>query len=297
VGCGTVNPDPFGKFTISLQKVREGADEALKINDEANRERFINETAEASQTPRGSGAVQNLLIQGVEGEPFAWEMNKVPLFMTSPQFRSGVYTLNSTLIAYAELLSTLAGSDLVSQTEFDDLAKDLNAGLKSAAATLQLENSENISGIISAAASQAAFAYINNKRQSKLHEFLEQNQTLIVEISDKLQSAIRIAVRNLRQNYDEESQNLARQLAPNTSVKFKARKTTVTKLIQLNVEFLTRLRIMEALNNSYRSLPQAHAELMIAVDKPGHDLAAVKGLYENGKHLYDLYNDLKKESE
>jgi hypothetical protein len=67
---------------------------------------------------------------------------------------------------------------------------------------------------------------------------------------------------------------------------------TITKLIELNEDFLTRFRILEALNNSYRSLPNAHTELMNAVEKPGYDLAAVKGLYENGKHMYDLYREL-----
>jgi len=292
VGCGTINPEPFGKFTTSLQEVRTGADEALKYNDTANRDRYIEETAEFSQTSGGSEAVQNLLIQGVEDEPFAWEMNNVPLFMISPQFRAGVYTLNNTLIAYSELLATLSGSDIVSQTEFDDMAKDLNASLKSAATTLQLKDSQNIVGIISAGASQAAYSYINHKRLKNLRDILEKNQPLIVELSNKLQAAIRIAVRNLRQNYDENSIRLARELRPNTSVKIEARKKTVMKLIELNEDFLTRLRILEALNNSYRSLPKAHTELMNAVEKPGYDLAAVKGLYENGKHMYDLYREL-----
>lgn len=292
ISCATINPDPFGKFTTSLQEVRTGADEALKYNDLANRNRFIDETAEASQTSKGSAAIQNLLIQSVEGKPFAWEMNNVPLFMVSPQFRAGIYTLNSTLIAYSELLATLAGSDIVSQTEFDGMAKDLNAGIKSAASTLQLKDTQEISGIISVGASQAAYSYIDHKRRKKLLDILEKNQPLIVSLSDKLQSAIGIAVRNLRQNYDENSMRLARELKPNPSVEIEARKRTVMKLIELNEDFLTRLRILEALNNTYRSLPQAHAELMNAIEEPGYDLAAVKGLYENGKHMYDLYREL-----
>lgn len=291
-GCGAINPEPFSKLTTALQEVRTGADEALKYNDVTSRNRFIEETAEASQTSSGSEAVQNLLIQGVEGKPFAWKMNKVPLFMISPQFRSGVYTLNSTLIAYSELLATLAGSNIVSQTEFDDMAKDLNSSLKSAASTLQLKDSQEISGIISTGASQAAYAFINHKRRKKLFEILEKNQPLIIVISDKLQEAIRIAVRNLSQNYDENSIRLVRGLIPDPSVTIEARKRTLTKLIELNEDYLTRLRILEALNNSYRSLPKAHTELMNAIEEPGYDLTTVKGLYENGKHMYDLYKEL-----
>lgn len=291
-GCGSINPEPFGKLTLSLQEVRNGADEALKYSDTENRSRFVEETAAASQTDNGSIAVQNLLIQGVDEKPFAWQMNTVPLFMISPQFRSGVYTLNSTLIAYSELLAALAGSDIITQSEFDDMAKDLNASLKSAATTLQLKDPENVIGIISVGASRAAYSYIDHKRKNKLQDILIENQPLISKISDKLQDAIRIAALNLRQNYDENSIKLASQLKPNPSVGIENRKQAVIKLIELNENFLTNLRILEALYNTYRSLPKAHAELLIAIERPEYDLAAVRGLYENGKHMHSLYKEL-----
>ena len=294
-GCSTIKQQPFASFSSSLQELRKGADEALKYNDTANRKRFIEETAKASLTADGAEDVKNLLIQSVEGEPFAWQMTQVPLFMVSPQFRSGVYTLNSTLVAYAELLASLADSDLVSQKQFDAMAKDLNANLKAAASTLQFEGVDEGVGIFSVAASKAAHGYIDSKRRSKLQETLEKNQPLIVNISDMLQGAIRIAVFNLRQNYDQRSIKIARQLVPNQSIKLATRKKTVEALVELNEDYLMRLRILESLNNSYRSLPAAHLELIKAIEKPGYNLAAVQALYENGKHMYHLYKEMQPE--
>lgn len=51
-GCGTVQQQPFAKFSLSLQELRKGADEALKYNDSANRTRFIKvQTSWLGQAP------------------------------------------------------------------------------------------------------------------------------------------------------------------------------------------------------------------------------------------------------
>jgi hypothetical protein len=293
-GCGTIRQEPFAEFSNAVQQLRKGADEALRYNDELNRSRFIEETAEASERSDGADAVENLLIEGIAAQPFAWKMTEVPLFMASLRFRSGIYTLNSTLLAYSELLSDLADSGLVSQKEFDLMAKDLNSNLIAAATALKFEGSEKSVGIISVAASRAAYAYIDHRRRDNLREVLEKNQPLIEDLSQKLQGAIRLAARNLRQDYEQRSKRLADQLIPNPSVGLSARKKTVEALVELNEDYLMRLGILEALHNSYRSLPSAHRELNEAVTKPGYNLASVNELFENGKHLYGLYKDLQK---
>jgi len=294
-GCGTIRQEPFAEFSNAVQQLRKGADEALKYNDELNRNRFIEETAKASERRDGAKAVENLLIEGIADQPFAWRMTEVPLFMVSPQFRSGIYTLNSTLVAYSELLSDLADSDLVSQKEFDLMAKDLNSNLIAAATALKFEDSQKGVGMISVAASEAAYAYIDHRRRKNLRKVLEKNQPLIEDLSQKLQGAIRTAARNLRQDYEERSKRLADQLVPNPTTELPARKKTVEALVELNEDYLMRLGILEALHNSYRSLPAAHRELNEAVTKPGYNLASVKELFESGKHLYQLYKDLQKE--
>lgn len=57
----------------------------------------------------------------------------------------------------------------------------------------------------SIAPSQATRACSDYKRRSKLREALEKNQPLKFNLSAMLQKAIRIAVLNLRQDYDQRS--------------------------------------------------------------------------------------------
>lgn len=288
-GCGAVHSNPFAEFTASLQEVESGADAALRYLDSVNRDSFIQETAEASQSTEGFEAVQRMLLSGDDRNDAAGEMDSARLFVISPRFRSGINMLNNTLVSYSQLLETLAGSRNVSQTEFEGMIKELNEEIKSAVATLQSSGSEGIGGMVSTDASQAACAYIDDKRNRNLRKVLEENQPLIVELSGSLQDTIQASVRNIRTSYDDSRIKLGRELRPDLTVGIDARKQTVAELIELNDDFVTRLRILESLNDSYRLLPKAHAELVLAMEKPGHDLTAVNELFENGARMHTLY--------
>ncbi len=292
-GCGAVHSDPFAKFTASLQEVDSGADEALRYAEIADRQRLIQEAADASQNAEGFDAVQNLLISVDDRDPFTWKMDGTEELMVSLQFRWGINTLNSTIISYSEFLTALAGSGMVSETDFYGMAQELNMKIKSAAAALRLENSNEIEGIVSTGASEEARTHISHKKNEKLQKILEENQPLIVDISDRLQGAIQTAAEHLRSDYDENSIKLARDLRPDLTVSLETRKRNVAKLLDLNDEFLTRLRILETLKETYRLLPKAHAELIVAVKKPACDLTAIDELYENGKRMNALYKKLR----
>jgi len=70
-----------------------------------------------------------------------------------------------------------ADSDLVSQKEFDLMAKDLNSNLIAAATALKFEDSQKGVGMISVAASEAAYAYIDHRRRKNLRKVLEKKPT------------------------------------------------------------------------------------------------------------------------
>jgi hypothetical protein len=296
VGCGTIRQRSFAEFTDSVQQFRNGADDALRYSDEANRTRFIEKTAGAGAGSEDADAVSNLLMETIPGRPFAWKMPGIPLFMVSPQFRSGVYALNSTLLAYSELLSDLADSDLVTTESFDAMAKDLNASLLAAAHALEFENAGKGIGIISAAASEAAHSYIDYRRRGMLKEVLEKNQPMIDDLSEKLQGAMRLAARNLRQNHEEQSKKLAGKLVQKKSVSVTVRRKTIIALMKLDEEYIARRTVLEALHNSYRALSGAHRELTEAVTTPGTTLASVQELNENGKYLHELFKDTQEEN-
>ena len=295
VGCATIKPlklEPFNEFSNSIQELRSGADAALTLNDETNRERFISETVEKSLKPEGAQAIENLLISGNESNPFIWKMEKVPLFMMSPRFRQGVYNLNTSLIEYAELLGVIAAPDLVSQSYFDSLTKDLNANLMAAISTLDVEYMNQEIGLFSVAATKIFQEYVENHRVSVLRDALQKNQGNIEFIALSLQKAMRLAAANLNKDYYKRSMELALQLTPSAGGNKSVRRKKVEELIKANELYVNRLSIIETLHNSYRALPGAHRELIKAVEKPEINLSAIRNLYANGKRLHDLYKEI-----
>ncbi|MFC1885033.1 hypothetical protein ACFL2O_09705 [Thermodesulfobacteriota bacterium] len=289
-GCASINPKPFAGFAESIQSLRQGADAALAIQDEENRVRFIDETVEDMGNPEyAEDAVQNLLI---EGKLFEWKMNRKPLYMTSKRFRSGVFSLNSALFIYSGLLKELASEELVDRQKFDKLAKDLNANLMSAAKALDISDAKRDIALFSVVASAAAHAYIESRRQKHLLEAIINNQKQMEILSAGLQEAVRISVRNLRQNYEERSKKLADEFSMNPNMSESKRRSLVETLVKLNEEFITRLAVMESLHNAYGTLTSAHNELSEAIKKPELSLSYIAELYEQGRHLHKLYKEL-----
>src|SRR5450631_1607664 len=159
-GCPRVNPQPFIQFSDSTLELRKGADAALTINDDANKERFIEQTAAASLTPEGAEAVNNLLMTTDPKDPFAWHMEKTPLFMQSQRFRAGIYTLNTALVNYAELIKELSSPESLSPERLDKLTIDLNANLGSAARSLGINDAGHELALFSLAATELLKTYL-----------------------------------------------------------------------------------------------------------------------------------------
>jgi hypothetical protein len=292
-GCSTVNPQPFSRFSDSVQELRKGADAALQFNDEENRAWFLEKSARDIGDPTlGADAIKGLAIKG---EEFSWHMEPTPLFMASKRFRKGVYRLNTVLINYSELLRSISASELVDVKEFETLAADLNANLKSAAKSMKMDLSEGVGkgiAIFSVAASTAARLAVESKRKHKLIEALKKNQEQIGILSAKLQGAALIAAENLWDIYEDHKRILFKQLFDVKDKPESQRKKMVEEFLAWNEDFVHRLNVLESIHDAYGALPNAHRELAEALEKPDTSLEAINELFEHGKHLYDLYKDL-----
>lgn len=292
-GCATVDPQPFSEFSLAVQELRDGADGALAVNNQSNRAAYIAQIAKQSQSPEGMDAVMNLLIGKVENDPFGWEMKTVPLFMMSARFQSGVYNLNNSLVAYADLLKSLASPELVSRERFDSLARDLDAGLTAAAEQLDFKATDKEIALFSVAARQAAYAFLDNKRSRSLQKVVEANQENIDVLAEQLQEALRLASWNLWVVYKNERATLSKKLTPASDDSLAAREKTVKEFVELNEGYISRLEILRALNGSVQTLPNAHRELAQAIKSPKMTMSSVRNLAKQGRSLNKLFRELK----
>lgn len=293
-GCPKTNPKPFIQFSESIQELRTGADAALTINDEENKERFIEQTAAASLTPEGADAINNLLLTTDPTDPFAWHMDKTPLFMKSQNFRSGVYTLNTALVKYAELLKELSSPELLSTERFDDLTKDLNANLGSASVSLGIKDVGKELAIFSVTATETLHTYLEKQRKDALLKALRENHDNLLELSKKMQKAVRLATTNLNHNYSDESGKLIEILADQKMKDLNKKKEQVKKLVEINQVYVNRIAVMQALHESYAALPRVNSDMIKLVENPKFDASTLKEIFENGKHLKNLHGELVK---
>jgi len=286
-GCASVDPKPFATFSESLQELRKGSDAVLSLNEEQNRARFLDKAVRKTGPGGDADFVGNLMMD--RDRSFGWTMKEPPLFLESSRFRAAVRMINEALVSYAGLLADLAAPDLVDPEQFDRMAKDLNGNLASAGRRLGLEGHESELALFSLAASKAAHAAIESKRQGHLKDVLKETQPGIDSVAQALQAAMRIAAQNLEQNYLEGFDATAEQIPGASAAK---RRTSIDQLLRENELYSDRLQALATLDHAYANLPVAHRELLEAIRKPGLDMTTVEDLYESGKHLYSLYEEM-----
>lgn len=288
-GCATVSQPPFQHFADSVQQLRTGADTSLGVVYDRTRDRAIDETA------RGGEALLAVLLTAPADDPFGWTSSRSPLFLTAARFRDGVYRLNSSLVDYAATLSQLASPDLLKPETFNQLATDLNGNLRQALPALGVTTPPNKEIAIFSTVATAAFrAYLQNKQRSALVEALTKNQDAIETAASLGRDAIALTVRAVRNEYEQKSAALAAGIAsPGLSDADKRAKAR--ELIDLNDRFIKELAILRKLHQSYTAVPAAHRELAAATVDPKLGIAAIRLLYDEGRDLQRLYEDLAKQ--
>jgi len=287
-GCATVSQPPFQQFADSVQKVRSGADSALGGLYDQARDRYVDETAQ------GGTALQAALLTAVPGDPFAWSSSSAPLFLQIARFRDGVYRFNSTLVDYAATLAQLASPDLLKPETFDQLATDLNGNLRKALPALGVPADNQSIAIFSTAATAAFRAYLQNKQRSSLLDALTKNQEAIQNTAGLGRDAVTITVLAARNEYDLRSSALAEDIA-RTGASAAERAAKARALVDLNDRFMKELAVLRALNQSYVDLPAAHRDLTAATGDSSVGIAAIRRLYDQGREMERLYEQLSKD--
>ena len=148
--------------------------------------------------------------------------------------------------------------------------------------------------IFSTVATTAFRAYLQNKQRSSLVEALTKNQEAIQNTAGLGQSAVKITVLAVRSEYDLRSNALAQDLA-RAGAAAAERSTKSRALVDLNDRFIKELAVLRALYQSYVDLPAAHQDLAAATGDPKLGIAAIQRLYEQGREMERLYEQLSKD--
>ena len=197
----------------------------------------------------------------------------------------------------------MASGELVDPSGLDKLAADVNGYMLAAAESLDLNaaRSAEITSFFAAAARGVAENYLRSRQRAELASMLANHQATIKSVSALGQDVVVILHDAAWQDYgiDVEaslkqiSDGAANSMTPAPANTASTRRAAVRELIAVNKEHQTRLQILKGLHDAYARLPNAHAELHDAVVNDDFDLRDIRRLAEEGKHLYDLYEELK----
>ena len=134
-GCAKVNSRPFETFAESLRTLSSGVEAQAQTDYETAQDEY------EQSILGGKVEVTELQFAFSKSDPFGFQQKSgdQPLYVKLEGFRRALKNLNDAMVAYANLLATLAGKETVNPDDFDQLARDLNTKTASAAATLKLE--------------------------------------------------------------------------------------------------------------------------------------------------------------
>jgi len=286
-GCATVKSTAFNKFRNAMQEAQTGADVAMNINYNWARSGYIDNFSISDDLKFSS------LIIKVE-EAYNWSMKKPPLFLTIKKTQFALNELNESFLGYANLLSKLAGKELVSTETFDQLATDLNTNASNAAKSLNLEVSSQGLSIFSILASEAARLYIENKRQEHLLDAIKLNQTNIESYSDSCINLVRTMRGGIKSYYVDRYNPIQEMWPSKENSNVKRKKLLIEAMLNLNDKFTSALLILEELEKAYIALPKAHGNLTKAITDVKFNSEGIQNLYSSGKRLQKLYEELNK---
>ena len=276
-GCAAkIKTEPFKAYADANRKLQQASDDSLKMAYDWS----VSSYSRNVQNSRDS--ILGLMLLPDANDPFGWKApdNKVALPLKVAAFRGGVNSLNSSLVQYAGLLMQLASDELISSKQFDQMAGDLNSNVKNAFSSFGKTPGDSKVALFSAAAMTAARQYIESKRRGYLVEALRSNQKEIESAAGLGKEAARIIAAVLRQEYNDESAELAR-------------KPSVESLLKLDERYIAQMQVLRALYDTYDQLPVAHQQLSASLESDSTQLGQIQALYDDAMRIQHLYANLK----
>lgn len=291
-GCSSVKPAPFQAFSQSVQQLKLGTDKALETNQAMSSVRFLREAVRTTGTG-DTKRVEQLRLRIDEKNPFSIDPKTIPLFMKAEQFRHAAGRAMGVFATYAELLVRLSSPELLPRETFDKMTSDLNANAYDAALSFGSSTPPDPQkvALFSTIAVALTREYLESKRRAKLVDALGSNQPNVNAFAQHMREGVKIAAIHAAQEYDEESQELFRNMVTRTGPASEPdRRNAIQALIELDRKYLDQVNVLQSLYDAFGQLPNAHAELINATANPDLNVSTIVALLEEGKRLEGLYD-------
>jgi hypothetical protein len=264
-GCATTSSLQVTNFKTSLTDLGAGVASQSALGVTAARERFV-EDLKAKANPQDGMAILDLQLEFEAPYGYAYPDGKEPLFATLERSQRGLTNLNRAMTDYATFLEQLTGDSTAGQAQqaqLNDMRTALNDTSGKAATDFDIQTKTGTAGakvpfptqLLSNAAMDIFEAVINGRRRRDLAAAVREVQPTMEAYSKQVRSALEQVAIEVRFDYDQKVRPLL--LPPGD----------VEGLLELNAVTESRLRLLAALDESYRRLPAAHADLAASFER------------------------------
>jgi hypothetical protein len=309
-GCAAPPSEPFARFTAAATSIQESADKLAAGLVTPADDRLV------AMVHANPSDVNNLRIepalpaatvpptgQGGPGKPRPGDelldfrfSDQANYEMKMAAYREALLSFNRGLAGYAASLQALAGPGTVDDKAIDQNAKNLNASLRNARDTLKLDKkdfSDESIALFTTVAAEGFRAYQHRVQRERLLAVLRQGDQKMPAVARLGEQATTILAECVWREYDTRSGELARTvLASNAN---DATDRAVRSLLDLNRTTATQITALAALRSAYKKLPDAHHQLIDAVENSS-SLEALQSICDEAIRITNLMDSLKKSS-
>ena len=280
---------PLQLFSESMSALKLSTDAVLEDISPASKARFMANLYEEladEDFDYDDSLLESLLITT---DRATLTVEHVPFFLKLEQFKAGVGQLSQSLVDYSRLLLQLQDPELLSAETFDTMANSLNQGAFDAVNAFnpkrapRADGNENVA-LFSQVTIGLVKGYLQSKQKGELTKLLKENQAVVLAFSEKMQKAIGMMAIFGQREYKFKANDLV-----DAALLKSSRNNAVADLIALDEQYIKELDVLRGLQQSYRDIPAAHAELVNAVEQPGARLPLIINLIETGKRLQGNY--------
>lgn len=259
-----ISPDSLHHYRDTLVDLNVKSIQAMTVEYEWNYRNFKERIQTQEQTD------PNPLTLRFCGGRYEWrwgdcdaDQSKIPAFNVIAQSRVDLAKINQAMIDYANFLIQFSSANEDSKANLDAAAQKIGVATKSISSRFGVELNEARFGAFATLGVSVVQQLLARKQREGMAAVMADFQPGIQSFANLGSQAMAISAAGIKDEYNRENKKTTRAIA--TESDGSKRLALVEKLLKLNEQTSAQLDSLAILSAAYESLPNAHEELMAAL--------------------------------
>jgi len=290
-----VSPDSLVNYRDRLVDLNVKSIQAMTFEYEWNYQSFKDRIKAQDRTD------PNSLTLRFCGGSYEWQwgdcgadQSTMPAFNVIAESRDGLARINQAIIDYANFLVLFNSANENSKASLEAAASKIGASTTSVASQFGVELNQARVGAFADLGVSAVQQLLAKKQRDGMAAVMSDFQPGVRFFASLGSQAMAISATGIKEEYNNESRKTARAIAVETDGA--KRLSLVEKLLKLNEQTSAQLDSLGVLGAAYESLPNAHEELMSALQTGRQaSLSELVGNIELIGNLVQTYQQLETE--